>query len=258
MKMLGCDFDVIDQQGAVQWSEDWWTREKSGYITTVNVAILMMMRTDNFLTKFVENSALVVADGLPLIWLSKLLGTPLSERVAGIDLMQDLVCSAAKTGKRVYLFGAKPDTVQKVADRFMRENPDLILAGVDDGYYTKDQEGERVKKIYDSNADLLIVAMGVPRQERFLHDNWENLGVKLAILVGGSFDVIAGDIKRAPLWMQNSGMEWFYRLCQEPRRLFKRYLVTNTQFIWFGAVSVFKTRVLSNLMYRPVRELGKE
>lgn len=245
MNLLGCNFDEVTQEGAVKWSEDWLANsETSGYITTVNVAILMMMRSDKTLTKFIENSALVVADGLPLIWLSKLLGRPLPERVAGIDLMQDMVRNAAETGKSVYLMGAKPGTVKKVAERFKTENPDLILAGVDDGYYTKEQEAERVKNIRDSGADLLVVAMGVPRQENFLNDNWDDLGVKLAIPVGGSFDVIAGETKRAPVWMQKTGMEWFYRMCQEPRRLFKRYLVTNTQFIGLGLMSIFQTKLL--------------
>ena len=245
MNLLGCNFDPVTQDGAVAWSEDWLKNSQtSGYITTVNVAILMMMRSDKTLTRFVEDSALVVADGLPLIWLSKLLGRPLPERVAGIDLMQDMVKSAAKTGKSVYLMGAKPGTVAKVADKFKRENPDLILAGVDDGYYSKEEEATRVKNIRESGADLLVVAMGVPRQENFLNDNWNDLGVKLAIPVGGSFDVIAGETKRAPVWMQKTGMEWFYRMCQEPRRLFKRYLVTNTQFIGLGVLSIFQTRLL--------------
>ena len=101
-----------------------------------------------------------------------------------------------------------------------------------------------MKNIRESGADLLVVAMGVPRQENFLNDNWNDLGVKLAIPVGGSFDVIAGETKRAPVWMQKTGMEWFYRMCQEPRRLFKRYLVTNTQFIGLGVLSIFQTRLL--------------
>jgi len=246
MNILGCDFSEVDSEAAVQWSEDWLKTGKSGYITTVNVAILMMMRTDEYLKNFVENSALIVADGLPLIWLSKLLGTPLPERVAGIELMQSLVKSAAKAGESVYFFGAKPTTVSKVADRFEQENPDLILAGVDGGYYSKEEEADRVKKIRESGAGLLVVAMGVPRQEKFLGDNWDKLGVKLAIPVGGSFDVIAEEKKRAPMWMQKTGMEWFYRMCQEPRRLFKRYLVTNTQFVWFGLLSVIKTRFNSS------------
>jgi len=241
MKILGCNFDEVDNEAAVKWSENWLDRDQSGYITTVNVAILMMMRTDKFLKHFIKNSALVVADGLPIIWLSKLMGTPLPERVAGIDFIQDIVRYAAENGKSVYLFGAKPKTVKKVAARLQHENPKLILAGVDDGYYSKDEEADRVKKVRESGADILIVAMGVPRQEKFLGNNWDELGVKLAIPVGGSFDVIARETKRAPMWMQNSGLEWFYRMCQEPRRLFKRYLVTNTQFIWFGLLSLFKT-----------------
>lgn len=242
MNILGCDFSEVDSEGAVKWSEDWLKNETSGYITTVNVAILMMMRTDEYLKNFVKNSALVVADGLPLIWLSKLLGTPLPERVAGIDLVQSLVKNAAQSGESVYLFGAKAATVQKVAAYFKNENPDLILAGVDDGYYTKEEEADRVKKIRESGAGLLVVAMGVPRQEKFLGENWDKLGVKLAIPVGGSFDVIAQEKKRAPMLLQKIGMEWFYRMCQEPRRLFMRYLVTNTQFLWFGLLSVIKTR----------------
>ncbi len=257
MKLLGCEFSEVDKASTTTWVRNQLMNDKaSGYIMTVNVAILMMMRTDKVLADFIKNASLTVVDGQPIVWLSRLLGKPLTERVPGVDLMEDMVRVASETGKSVYLLGAKETTVNKVADRLTQKYPNLILAGVADGYFSHEEAGVRADKVRESGADLLIVAMGVPRQENFLRDNWDRFGVKLAIPVGGSFDVIAGETKRAPVWMQKSGMEWFYRMCQEPRRLFKRYLVTNTQFIVLGMLSLFNERILSRVKLRSAKTHG--
>ena len=232
MKILNCDFDPVSYDQTLSWAKDKLQAKQRGYICTVNVAILMMMQKNRKLQEFVDHAALTVADGQPLIWLSRLIRRRLPERVAGVDLVQGLCESASETGSSVYFMGAKADVVQDVVKRMKKNVPGLNVAGYDDGYFTEDQSADRAKAIHKSNADLLIVAMGVPRQEDFIRDNWDQLGVTLAIPVGGSFDVIAGRKKRAPKWMQKTGAEWFYRMCQEPRRLFKRYLVTNTQFMW--------------------------
>lgn len=254
MRLLGCEFSDVDRAATLTWVKNQLMNdEASGYIMTVNVAILMMMRTDKVLADFIKNASLTVVDGQPIVWFSRLLGKPLAERVPGVDLMEDMVAVAAETGKRVYLLGAKETTVHKVADKLIQKYPNLILAGVADGYFSQKEASARADKVRESRADLLIVAMGVPRQENFLRDNWDRFGVKLAIPVGGSFDVIAGETKRAPVWMQKYGMEWFYRICQEPRRLFKRYLVTNTQFIILGLLSLFNERILSRMKLNSVK-----
>jgi len=238
--ILNCSFHSVTEEDVLQWAKDLLGCSQRGYLTTVNVAMLMMMRTDKNLRNFIENSAMTVADGQPIIWLSKLLGRPLPKRIAGVDLCNSLARLATKNNKSLYLLGASDDIVGRVQKRLKRDNPDLIIAGISNGYFSKNQTPNIVQEIKDSGADILYVGMGVPRQEKFIQDNWEHLGVKLAIPVGGSFDVIAGYKRRAPKWMQNFGLEWCFRLLQEPRRLAKRYAVTNTKFIWLSVRAILQ------------------
>jgi N-acetylglucosaminyldiphosphoundecaprenol N-acetyl-beta-D-mannosaminyltransferase len=202
-----------------------------GWLCTVNVAILMMMRSDMRLQSFVDRASLVVADGQPIVWCAPWFGRRLPERVTGVDLVDAVCARAARMGKRVYLLGATGEIVSKVAKRLHDRHPALQVEFAD-GYFTKDEAANRADQIHAYGADILFVGMGVPRQELFIEDQWTRLGVGMAIGVGGSFDVLAGLRARAPLWVQRLGMEWFYRLVQEPRRLFIRYLVTNSQFVW--------------------------
>ena len=232
--ILNCRFDAVSEAGAAQWAKETLRSGKRGHISTVNVAILMMMRSDARLKKYIDDSGLIVADGQPLIWLSKLLRKPLPERVAGVELVNELVNVASEEKAGIYLMGAKQDIVEDVAKNLTEQTPDAQFVGVQDGYFTPEEATARAQAIRESGAKLLIVAMGVPRQEQFLQDHWEDLNVQLAIGVGGSFDVIAGRTKRAPQWMQTVGLEWFFRLSQEPKRLAKRYLITNSQFIWLS------------------------
>lgn len=229
--ILDCAFDVVTQDQALQWCDAALRSEKAGYITTVNVSILMMMRRDKRLKDFISGSALTVVDGLPIVWLSKFLNKVLPERVAGIDLCLKMTELAASEGKSVYLLGATDAVLHDTKRALLQQNPDLIIAGSDNGYFTDEQAVDRARAIRDSGADMVFVAMGVPRQEYFLDSYMAELGNVLAIGVGGSFDVISGQTKRAPEWVQKIGMEWFYRMIQEPKRLAKRYLVTNSTFI---------------------------
>lgn len=204
---------------------------KRGWLCTVNVAILMMMRTDARLQNFVDRAALLVADGQPLIWCASWFGQSLPERVTGGDLVNALCDRAAREGKRVYLLGATEEIVAKVAQRLRERCTNLHVENAG-GYFTKNDAPARADRIRASGSDILFVGMGVPRQENFLEEQWDRLDVGMAIGVGGSFDVLAGLRTRAPNWMQKIGMEWLFRLIQEPRRLFRRYLVTNSQFLW--------------------------
>lgn len=204
---------------------------RQGWLCTVNVAILMMMRSDAHLQNFVDRAALVVADGQPLVWCAPWLGRPLPERVTGVDLVNAICERAARDGRRVYLLGATEEIVAKLAQR-LRERCANLHVEYADGYFTREDASARADRIRASGADILFAGMGVPRQEYFIEEQWDRLGVGMAIGVGGSFDVLAGRRARAPIWVQNIGMEWLFRLIQEPRRLLVRYLVTNTQFVW--------------------------
>ncbi|MBV9388018.1 MAG: WecB/TagA/CpsF family glycosyltransferase [Chroococcidiopsidaceae cyanobacterium CP_BM_ER_R8_30] len=228
----GC-FDPITLQETVDWVSRWLQSGRVGYICTVNVAILMMMISDPQLQQFVDKAALIVADGQPLVWSSRLFSsrTFLPERVTGIDLVDALARLAEQEGFRVYLLGATSVVIQAAAQSLQLKYPKLQICGFNDGYFSIAEVPERVQAIRQSGAQILLVGMGVPRQEYFLFENLSDLSVNLAIPIGGSFDVIAGKKRRAPRWMQEYGLEWLYRLLQEPCRLWKRYLVTNSQFL---------------------------
>ena len=229
--LLNGDFDAVSLDETVSSIVDFIKAGERGYLCTVNVAILMMMRENPRLQSFVDKAAFVVADGQPIIWASRLMKNPLPERVTGVDLVEELAERAATEKLPIYLLGATKDVVAEVAERLTRRYPGLEIAGTADGYFGADEAPARAEAVAASGAKILFVGMGVPRQEVFLEEQWERLGVSLAIPVGGSFEVLAGRKTRAPEFVQKVGMEWAFRFAQEPKRLGKRYLVTNTQFI---------------------------
>lgn len=214
-------------------------------ISVVNVAKLVNMRHDPLLRESVESGDLVLADGMPLVWLSRLTRQPLPERVAGIDLMYQLFSLANRLGLRVFLLGAKAGVLHCVMEKSREQYPKMVIAGYQDGYFTEDSEERVAIAVRDARADILLVAMSSPKKELFMRRWGEFMAVPVVHGVGGSFDVMAGVTRRAPRWMQQVGMEWFYRVLQEPRRMWKRYLVTNTTFIGLAV------RDLAQSLFRP-------
>ena len=202
---------------------------RRGWVCTVNVSMLMAMRRTAALQSFVDRAMLTVADGQPLVWCAPLFDGRLPERVAGIDLMDSLCRRAAQTGRKVYLLGASDRILARALQRLRERHPGLRIEGAH-GYFAAHEAAACAATIRASGADLLFVGMGSPRQESFIAEHWERLGVNVALPVGGSFDVAGGAVMRAPRWIQRMGLEWLVRLLQEPRRLLPRYLVTNTVF----------------------------
>ena len=200
-----------------------------GWVCTINVSILMAMRRSPALQSFVDRAMLTVADGQPLVWCAPLFGGRLPERVAGIDLMDSLCGRAAADGCKVYLLGASERVLTRALHGLRARHPGLRIEG-SHGYFAANEARCCAAKIRASGARLLFVGMGSPRQETFIAEHWEQLGVNVAMPVGGSFDVAGGAVVRAPRWAQRMGLEWLVRLLQEPRRLLPRYLVTNTLF----------------------------
>ena len=206
----------------------------------VNAGKIVAMQTDLQLRKSVNESDLINADGQSVVWASRILGKPLKERVAGIDLMANLVELAYKNNYKIFFFGAKEAVVQKVVETYSNQYSPNIIAGYRNGYFKKEEEQQIAKQISDSGANILFVAISSPTKENFLYENKALLrNVNFIMGVGGSFDVVAGKVKRAPMWMQKSGLEWFYRFLQEPKRMWKRYLIGNTKFL----LLVFKEKL---------------
>jgi N-acetylglucosaminyldiphosphoundecaprenol N-acetyl-beta-D-mannosaminyltransferase len=203
-------------------------------IITANSSILVNSRIDLQLQGILnDNNNIVVCDGQPIVWASKLLKNPLPERVSGIDLMNELLCLANEMGIRVYFLGSTDKTLLKMIDNITIKYPRLNIVGYRNGYFNEEEIEVICKELNECKPDILFVGMGSPKQEYFINRIKDKIlmDVNVAIGVGGSFDVLAGIRKRAPKWMQQIGMEWFYRMIQEPRRLFKRYLYSNTMFI---------------------------
>ncbi|MDO5681741.1 MAG: WecB/TagA/CpsF family glycosyltransferase [Propionibacteriaceae bacterium] len=239
VRLLNGRFDHVTLEQSIDAIDRDTAAGVRGWAVTINVSILMMMRSDPELASFMHRARWTLADGQPLVWLSRALERELPERVTGVDLIDPLCERAIATGRKIYFLGATPDVIETLEARIRRDHPALECA-FDDGYFSNVEAVDRAQAIADFGTDWLIVGMGVPRQEHFIEHHWDQFNVSMAVGVGGSFDVLAGLRKRAPLWMQRVGLEWLFRLLQEPRRLFLRYLVTNTQFMVLAARALFR------------------
>ena len=231
-QILNAAFDAWTLQQTVNEVIEHVRKGKRGWLCTVNVAVLIMMRNDPFLQSFVDRAAFVVADGQPLVWVAPIFGTALPSRVTEIDLLYALSECARRENLSVGLLGGTRRIAHAVAERLEKMYPDLRIAYIDDGYFSKSEAAQRAEAIRIAGIDILFVGMSVPRQEQFIDSQWSRLGTRVAVGIGGSFDVLAGLRMRAPQILQLSGMEWVFRLAQEPRRLWKRYLVTNSTFLY--------------------------
>jgi N-acetylglucosaminyldiphosphoundecaprenol N-acetyl-beta-D-mannosaminyltransferase len=174
---------------------------------------------------------MVGADGVPVVWASRLLGNPLPGRVNGTDLMYRLLERANEKGYRVFFFGATKQVLEKVLSVTRKDYPGVRVAGFHHGYFSAAEESSIAQQIKDARADIIFIAFGTPKKEYWVRRYLVDMGVPVVHGVGGSFDVLAGVIPRAPLWMQGGGLEWLFRLRQEPGRMWHRYLTTNTLFI---------------------------
>ena len=199
---------------------------------SVNAAKFVALRDDPEMHRMIAACELITADGQSVVWAARLLGVRLPERVAGIDLMTRLLEVADSKGYGVYVLGARRKVLDAALQRLRERYPRLRLVGSHDGYYADEEAEEICEEIRSSGADILFVAMSSPRKEYFLGERGAQLGVPFAMGVGGSIDVIAGLTRRAPRVLQRVGLEWAYRLAQEPRRLARRYVVTNARFAW--------------------------
>jgi N-acetylglucosaminyldiphosphoundecaprenol N-acetyl-beta-D-mannosaminyltransferase len=211
-------------------------------VGVVNAAKLMSMQRDLQLREAVTGCDMILADGQSVVWASRILRTPLPQRVAGIDLFLELLADAAQKAYRVYFLGARKEVLnrmlQEITDRF----PGLQVAGARDGYFRPEDELAVVEEIRDAGADLLFVGISSPKKELFLNRWGKATNVHVVHGVGGSFDVLAGLTTRAPLWWQRKGLEWLYRALQEPVRLGPRYLKTNMSFMTLVAREAVRQR----------------
>jgi N-acetylglucosaminyldiphosphoundecaprenol N-acetyl-beta-D-mannosaminyltransferase len=234
-EILGCAIDRLDMPGSLAAVERAIESRSYTQHMAINAAKLVTMQDDPELRRIIAGCGLVNADGQGVVWASRLLGDPLPERVAGIDLMYALLARAERRGYRVYFLGARAEVLGRALERLREAYPALQVAGARDGYFSDEEEAAVCAEIAASRADILLVAMSSPRKEYFLGTHGPRLGAPFVMGVGGSIDVAAGITRRAPLIWQRLGCEWLFRLLQEPRRMFRRYAVTNARFAFLVA-----------------------
>lgn len=243
VNLLGTKVFALRMDEVLDIAKQYITNRQKLTIGVVNVAKMVNMQKDPELRTSLNEADLVLADGLPIIWVSRMLGDPLPERVTGIDIMFGLLRQASKKHYSVYFLGAEPEVLRKTIETVKKDYPGIIVAGYRDGYFDEDEEQSVADDIRDSQADILFVGISSPKKENFLRKWRDFIDVPVCHGVGGSFDVLAGVTQRAPLRIQKCGMEWFHRLIQEPRRMWKRYLFTNAIFIKLSLEAIIRARV---------------
>lgn len=230
IRLLGLPVDDLTMEETLDTIDGFIAARGVHHHVVLNVAKVVRAEREPELRSIIEGCDIISADGQPIIWASRWLGSPLRDRVTGIDLMMRLIERASQRGHRLYLLGAREAVVRAAAERIAREHPGTVIAGWHDGYWAPDREAELVRDIAASRPDILFVAISSPRKELFLAKWKDEIAAPFVMGVGGSFDVYAGVTRRAPMWMQRAGLEWLFRVVQEPRRMWRRYLSDAPRF----------------------------
>lgn len=226
--VMGVRFDNVTMAEALDKAVEMLQSEGADYVVTPNSEIVYEAMADKALEDLLNGASLVLPDGAGVVLGAKILGSPLKEKVAGVEFADGVLGLLAQTGGSAYLLGSKPGVAELAAEKMLQKHPGLTIAGIADGYFKDD--APVVAKINEAKADVLFVCLGAPKQERFMVNHRQELNVKLMAGLGGSLDSFAGTVKRAPRWMIRLSLEWFYRLLKEPWR-FKRMLRL-PKFLW--------------------------
>jgi N-acetylglucosaminyldiphosphoundecaprenol N-acetyl-beta-D-mannosaminyltransferase len=225
-------FNSLTMEDAVAAVEQFVVDRRPKWVTVANAAVVVWTHGNAELQTLISSADLILCDGMGLMYASRLLGVPFPEMLSGPLMLDRLVRLAAERGYSIFLLGTKRDILQRAVANYQGRYATLRISGYRDGYFAVEEEVEVVEQIRDSHPDILFVAMGTPREETFVRDHLEDLEVPVCLDVGGAFDVAAGTYRLAPVWLRVLALEWFYRLIQEPGRLWRRYLTTNTVFLW--------------------------
>ncbi|MGH8003110.1 MAG: WecB/TagA/CpsF family glycosyltransferase [Limisphaerales bacterium] len=243
ISLLGVQIDPLPLEDFLQKLEEQMRRGKGAYVVTPNVDHIVQLKTDEHFREICRQASFVVPDGMPLVWASRWLGKTLPERIAGADLFPRLSARAAQTGRSIFLLGATPSVCGRVIAKLRRENPALKIAGHYSppfGFEKCRVELEKiVRALKQARPDVVFAALGTPKQEKLIYYLRAKVPVKLFLGVGAAFDFYSGEKRRAPLWLQKTGLEWAFRLLSEPGRLWKRYLVDDPRFFWWVAKEKF-------------------
>ena len=209
--------------------------DKKSYVVAINVDVVMKIEEDSYLKKVVDNADMVLVDGKPLVWISKLHGKPLKAKISGSDLVPLLCEVAAEKGYKIFIIGGKDGIAEQAKEKLENRLPKIKIVGTyapPFGFEKNESELDKINQmISEAHPDLLIACFGCPKQEKWIYENIEKYNAKVSVCAGATVDFVAGNVKRAPRWMSDHGLEWFYRFTQEPKRMFKRYFVDDTKIV---------------------------
>lgn len=235
IKFMNTNIDNLTMAETLHEIDKLIQKKICSYVVTPNVDHIVRLEKDEELQKVYKNASLILTDGKPLIWISKWYKTPIKEKISGSDLFPRVCQLAANKNYTMYLLGAAEGVADTAARNLMKKYPGLNIVGTYSppfGFEKNEQEMNKIKtQIQDVHPDILIVGLGCPKQEKFMYYHCKELGVPISFGLGASIDFEAGNIKRAPKWMSNHGLEWLYRFSKEPKRLFKRYFVDDLKII---------------------------
>ena len=242
--VIGTHIDSINWLQALARISIWADARQSRYVCICNVHSVVTARQNKAFANMIREADMATPDGAPVAWLMRRLGAPSQERINGPDLMWHYCTNAAKRNESIYLYGGQQSTLNILQEKLLGNFPGLKIAGAYSPPYRQlsaEEDAAVVEDINGSGAGTVWVSLGCPKQERWMAEHRGRINAVM-IGVGAAFDYHAGTIKRAPIWMQHNGLEWLHRLASEPRRLWKRYLVTNTLFIWYAAHQIWLKR----------------
>lgn len=235
MKFLNTEIDNLTMQESLEIIDELINRKNPSYVVTPNVDHIVKLEEDIEFQEVYKNADLILTDGMPLIWISKMKKTPIKEKVSGSDLFPKVCELASKKGYRVFLLGAAAGVANIAAKNLEEKYDGLNIVGTYSPSYGFEKNEDEIQHIInivrEAKPDILAVGLGAPKQEKFIYKYKDKLNVPISLAIGASIDFEAGNVNRAPKWMQKIGLEWFYRLCKEPKRMYKRYLVDDIKII---------------------------
>lgn len=249
VEILGIEFDDLDLPEALETIERYIAERTPRKIFTPNVALLIWARKDPFLRRVYQDCDMVTVDGMAIYYASHLLGTPLKQSLSASLMFFPLLELAEEKGYGIYMVGAREAVLDKAVDNLQKRYPRLRICGSHHGYFDMESPPEElIEDIRRTAPDILFVGASTPYKERFVDANLEAMNVPVSLGVGGMFDIAAGEAQFAPEWIRRLCLEWFYRLCQEPRRMWRRYLTTNSEFLWLFLQEFIRRRFLGGFI----------
>lgn len=235
IRLLNTKVNNLTMQETIQAVDDMIQAERKSYIVAINVDVIMKIEKDPILKKIVDEADLTLVDGKPLIWISRFQKRPVKEKISGSDLVPELCRNAAQRRYTIFILGGKKGIAEKAKTNLERQYPDIRIVDTYAPPLGFEQNQPELTKINEmisaAHPDLLIVCFGCPKQEKFVYENMSKYDAKVSVCAGATVDFLAGNVKRAPKWMSEHGLEWLYRFEKEPKRMFKRYFVDDVKII---------------------------